>query len=86
MRLLVAAAIPLVIIQDITKVGGGWAYSIFGIIGVVLMILPYFGYKWGSDARAKSRYNRVEVTGREEKLVEREEGRGSEAEIGGVVV
>ena len=57
MRLLVAAAIPLVIIQDITTLGGGWAYSIFGFIAAVFMILPYAGYRWGSEARTRSKYN-----------------------------
>lgn len=81
MRLLVAAAIPLVIIQDITKLGGGWVYSIFGIIGGVLMILPYIGYKWGSDARAESKYNNVQMMGMEDKSAEREESRSSDAEM-----
>ncbi|GAM84757.1 hypothetical protein ANO11243_027580 [Dothideomycetidae sp. 11243] len=56
MRLLVAAAIPLVIIQDITALGGGWAYSIFGFIAAALIIVPIVGYKFGAQIRAKSRY------------------------------
>jgi hypothetical protein len=51
----VAAAIPLVIIQDITTLGGSWAYSIFGFITTAFIILPFVG---GSGARAKSKYNK----------------------------
>ena len=83
MRLLVAAAIPLVIIQDITKLGGGWAYGIFGFVAIALMVLPFLGYKWGSEARAKSRYNREQKMEMEKKSVSREESHGSEGEIMG---
>jgi DHA1 family multidrug resistance protein-like MFS transporter len=74
LRLLVAAAIPLVIIQDITRLGGGWAYSIFGFIAAALMVLPYLGYRFGSEARAKSRYNQGQMMAIGEKMVEQMEG------------
>jgi hypothetical protein len=70
LRLLVAAAIPLVIIQDITTLGGGWAYSIFGFIATALITLPFVGYRWGSEARAKSKYNKGQMMGMEVKMEE----------------
>jgi hypothetical protein len=77
MRLLVADAIPLVIIQDITRLGGGWAYSIFGFIAAALMILPYAGYRWGSEARAKSKYNKEQMMAMGEKMAEHSDGSSS---------
>jgi DHA1 family multidrug resistance protein-like MFS transporter len=71
LRLLVAAAIPLVILQDITALGGGWAYSIFGFIATAFIALPFIGYRWGSEARAKSKYNKDQMMGMEVKMEER---------------
>jgi MFS transporter, DHA1 family, multidrug resistance protein len=55
-RILTAAAIPLCIIQMIVGLGGGWAYSIFGIIGAVLSVLPFLLYHWGPSLRLNSKY------------------------------
>ena len=74
LRLLVAAAIPLVIIQDITGLGGGWAYSIFGFIAATLILLPYVGYRWGSEARAKSRYNKQKMMVMKGNMEEQDDG------------
>jgi len=71
LRLLVAAAIPLVIIQDITTLGGNWAYSIFGFIATAFITLPFVGYRWGSEARAKSKYNKDQMMGMEVTMEER---------------
>lgn len=79
LRLLVAAAIPLVIIQDITRLGGGWAYSIFGFIAAALMVLPYLGYRFGSNARSKSRYNQAQAMAMGEKIA----GQQTESSMGG---
>ena len=57
MRLLVAAAIPLVIIQMITNLGGTWAYSTFGIISGALIPITFIIYKFGPGLRAKSKYS-----------------------------
>ena len=56
MRLLFAAAIPLVIIQDITGIGGDWAYGTFGIISGVLIPINFMIYRFGSKLRMKSRF------------------------------
>ncbi|KIX07721.1 uncharacterized protein Z518_02375 [Rhinocladiella mackenziei CBS 650.93] len=57
MRLLVAAAIPLVIIQMITNLGGDWAYGVFGIISGCLLSINCIVYKFGAKLRMKSKYS-----------------------------
>ena len=65
-----AAAIPLVIIQDITTLGGNWAYSIFGFIATAFITLPFVGYRWGSEAKARSKYNKGQMMGMAVKMEE----------------
>lgn len=58
-RILFAGALPLVIIQDFTDIGGGWALSIFGFISVAMWPIPFVIYRYGRIWREKSRFARV---------------------------
>ncbi|GAA6059190.1 hypothetical protein JCM10212_005535 [Sporobolomyces blumeae] len=55
-RSAVAAAFPLFISQMFTKLGVGWACSVFGFIGLVLAPSPYLFYKFGPTIRQKSQF------------------------------
>ncbi|OAP64531.1 hypothetical protein AYL99_00503 [Fonsecaea erecta] len=55
-RLLVAAAIPLAIIQMITALGGNWAYATFGVISAALYPINVVVFKFGARLRARSKY------------------------------
>ena len=57
LRLLLAAVIPLVIIQMIMGLTGGWAYSTFGFISAAMIPLPFFLFKFGPRLRERSKYN-----------------------------
>ncbi|KAL9066756.1 MAG: hypothetical protein Q9161_007345 [Pseudevernia consocians] len=56
-RLVLAAIIPLVIIQMIKNLTGGWTYSTFGFISAALIPIPWIIYKFGARLRAASKYN-----------------------------
>ncbi|MCJ1255387.1 hypothetical protein MMC24_003203 [Lignoscripta atroalba] len=56
-RLVLAAALPLVILQMIMGLTGAWAYSLFGFISAALMPVPFVLFKWGAKLRARSKYN-----------------------------
>ncbi|MCJ1367766.1 hypothetical protein MMC16_006900 [Acarospora aff. strigata] len=53
LRLVLAAALPLVIVQNLT---GAWALSLFGFIAAALIPVPFVLFKWGKSFRNKSRY------------------------------
>ncbi|OCK86071.1 MFS general substrate transporter [Lepidopterella palustris CBS 459.81] len=57
LRLLLAGALPLVIIQMFTKLTGAWALSLFGFISIALLPIPLVLYKWGPALRTRSRYS-----------------------------
>ncbi|EXJ70698.1 uncharacterized protein A1O5_05688 [Cladophialophora psammophila CBS 110553] len=56
-RLLVAAAIPLAIIQMITALGGDWAYGTFGVISAALYPISLVIFKFGARLRMRSKYS-----------------------------
>ncbi|KIW81321.1 hypothetical protein Z517_04346 [Fonsecaea pedrosoi CBS 271.37] len=56
LRLLVAAVIPLAIIQMITNLGGDWAYGTFGVISAALYPISIVVFKFGARLRMRSRY------------------------------
>ena len=55
-RLALAGVMPLVIIQMILGLTGGWAYSLFGFIAVAMVSLPWLLFKFGPTLRANSKY------------------------------
>ncbi|KAK3168376.1 hypothetical protein OEA41_004823 [Lepraria neglecta] len=56
-RLVIAAIIPLVIIQMITNLTGAWAVSTFGFISAAFAPIPWILYLFGARLRAHSKYN-----------------------------
>ncbi|KAM7199745.1 major facilitator superfamily transporter [Naviculisporaceae sp. PSN 640] len=51
-----AGAFPLFTIQMYTNLGIGWATSIFAIIALALMPVPWVFFKFGKQIRARSKY------------------------------
>ncbi|KAI4131723.1 MAG: hypothetical protein LQ347_002860 [Umbilicaria vellea] len=60
-RLVLAAVLPLVIIQMFQGLTGAWALSTFGFISATMLPLPWILFIWGSTLRARSPYNREMV-------------------------
>ena len=56
-RIACAGWLPLVIIQMITNLTGGWAFSTFGFIAAALMAIPLILFKFGPTLRARSRHS-----------------------------
>ncbi|KAJ7808993.1 MFS polyamine transporter [Mycena olivaceomarginata] len=56
MRSLFAAAFPLFTVQFYTKLGVGWASTILGAVGILLLPSPFLFYKYGARIRANSKY------------------------------
>ena len=55
-RLALAGIIPLVIIQDITNLGGMWALGSFGIISAFFVLFPLFIFFFGEKLRHKGKF------------------------------
>jgi len=66
MRILLAALIPLVILQMFAKLTGAWALSVFGFIGFVFMPIPFFLFFFGKRLRERSRYGARAMMGEKE--------------------
>ncbi|KAI9850243.1 MAG: hypothetical protein M1838_005969 [Thelocarpon superellum] len=76
-RLLLAAAIPLCIVQMIMGLTGAWAYSLFGFISAALIPLPWLLFRWGPKLRARSRYSPSDAVEDEGPLSKPASGLGS---------
>lgn len=59
-RLIVAGALPLVILQSFTAVTPKWALFIFAFLSIPLWAIPAVLFKWGAKLRMKSRYSRID--------------------------
>lgn len=57
-RIFSAGVLVLVIIQDLTGIGGAWALSIFGFILVALWPAPFVLFRYGKNWRENSRFVR----------------------------
>jgi len=55
LRYILAAAFPFFITPMYTRLGVGWATSVFAFISVTLMPIPWILYKWGPDLRLGSK-------------------------------
>ena len=62
-RLVLGAALPLVIIQMIMGLTGAWALSVFGFISIAMLPVPFALYFWGPYLRARSRYGAERTSG-----------------------
>ncbi|KAI9742874.1 MAG: hypothetical protein M1818_003603 [Claussenomyces sp. TS43310] len=54
-RYVLAAVFPLFINQMYTRLGVGWATSVFAFISVAMMPIPWVLFKWGPALRASSK-------------------------------
>jgi DHA1 family multidrug resistance protein-like MFS transporter len=66
MRILLAALIPLGILQMFAKLTGAWALSVFGFIGFAFMPIPFVLFFFGKKLREKSRYSAMSMMGDQE--------------------
>lgn len=57
-RIFFAGALVLVIVQDLTGIGGAWALSIFGFISIALWPAPFVLFRYGKGWREKNRFMR----------------------------
>lgn len=56
MRILLGAAIPLVILQAFTNITGAWALSALGFVGVAVAPAPFMLFIFGKKLRERSRF------------------------------
>ena len=56
-RLMFAGIIPLLIVQAVTDLGGAWALSVFGFIGIAFLAFPVVIYVFGKRMMSKSRWS-----------------------------
>lgn len=61
MRILLAALIPLGILQMFARLTGAWALSVFGFIGLLFMPIPFVLFFFGKKLRKSSRYSAVSL-------------------------
>ncbi|MCJ1308058.1 hypothetical protein MMC25_001709 [Agyrium rufum] len=61
-RLVLAAFLPLVIIQMFENLTGAWAVSLLGFISAAMIPIPFVLFKWGFAMRARSQHG-YEKTG-----------------------
>lgn len=66
MRILLAALIPLGILQMFARLTGAWALSVFGFLGFAFMPIPFFLFFFGKRLREGSRYSAVSLMGKME--------------------
>ena len=59
-RILFAGALPLVILQDFTGIGGNWALSLFGFMSIALWPIPFVLFRYGKIWREKSGVARMD--------------------------
>ena len=59
-RILFAGALPLVILQDFTGIGGNWALSLFGFMSIALWPIPFVLFRCGKIWREKSGIARID--------------------------
>ena len=57
LRLVLAGLIPMVIIFDVTNLGGDWAFGTFGFITILMLPIPFILFRWGPALRARSRFS-----------------------------
>ena len=55
-RSAVAAVFPLFTVQMFTKMGVGYAATLIGCVGFVLMPSPFLFYRYGAAIRQKSKF------------------------------
>lgn len=55
-RIFFAGALPLVIVQAFTNIGGNWTLSIFGFISIALWPVPFVLFRYGKIWREKSKF------------------------------
>jgi MFS transporter, DHA1 family, multidrug resistance protein len=58
-RIVIAGLIAMVIIFDVTNLGGDWAYGTFGFITILMLPIPFILFKWGPALRARSKYSKL---------------------------
>lgn len=58
-RILFAGALPLVIIQAFTNIGGNWTLSIVGFLSIALWPMPFALFRYGKVWRDNSKSTRA---------------------------
>jgi DHA1 family multidrug resistance protein-like MFS transporter len=59
-RILLAGALPLVILQDFAGLGGNWALSLFGFVSIALWPVSFVLFRYGKIWRERGRLVRID--------------------------